>query len=205
MVQKTDCDPSMGQFLNEDTYEGQIDNPLSLNLYTYVSNNPLKYIDPTGNRQCIYANSCDVKETRAPGFWESEWNAIKAAHSSWFSAIDFWTAGLLSETKEYARISQEDTWSVRHFASAALLMMNFWPGGKFEKQSADLTATIWGRITATQSVRQGTYIPTSFVLEDITVNGNKLWVHGNATKHMEEYMRSENISMLSNDAQRMIQ
>lgn len=42
-------DPSTGRFLNEDTYEGQINNPLSLNLYTYVENNPLIYIDPTGN------------------------------------------------------------------------------------------------------------------------------------------------------------
>ncbi|WP_228745458.1 RHS repeat-associated core domain-containing protein, partial [Paenibacillus sp. S150] len=42
-------DPGMGRFLNEDTYEGQIDNPLSLNLYTYVSNNPLIYSDPTGH------------------------------------------------------------------------------------------------------------------------------------------------------------
>ncbi|WP_249899447.1 RHS repeat-associated core domain-containing protein [Paenibacillus sp. PK3_47] len=42
-------DPSMGRFLNEDTYEGQIDNPLSLNLYTYVHNNPLIYSDPTGH------------------------------------------------------------------------------------------------------------------------------------------------------------
>ncbi len=39
----------MGRFINEDTYEGQIDNPLSLNLYTYVHNNPLKYVDPSGN------------------------------------------------------------------------------------------------------------------------------------------------------------
>ncbi|MBP2114943.1 RHS repeat domain-containing protein [Paenibacillus silagei] len=42
-------DPSLGRFLNEDTVEGQIDNPLSLNLYTYVENNPLKYIDPSGH------------------------------------------------------------------------------------------------------------------------------------------------------------
>jgi RHS repeat-associated protein len=42
-------DPSMGRFINEDTYEGQIDNPLSLNLYTYVSNNPLTRVDPTGH------------------------------------------------------------------------------------------------------------------------------------------------------------
>ncbi|WP_438433975.1 S8 family serine peptidase [Gorillibacterium sp. sgz500922] len=42
-------DPSMGRFLSEDTYEGQIDNPLSLNLYTYVENNPLTRIDPSGH------------------------------------------------------------------------------------------------------------------------------------------------------------
>ncbi|WP_228745459.1 RHS repeat-associated core domain-containing protein, partial [Paenibacillus sp. S150] len=42
-------DPGMGRFLNEDTVEGQIDNPLSQNLYTYVSNNPLIYSDPTGH------------------------------------------------------------------------------------------------------------------------------------------------------------
>ncbi|MEY9092560.1 polymorphic toxin-type HINT domain-containing protein [Paenibacillus sp. RC84] len=42
-------DPSMGRFINEDTYEGQLDNPLSLNLYTYVMNNPLKYTDPSGH------------------------------------------------------------------------------------------------------------------------------------------------------------
>ncbi|NEW08362.1 hypothetical protein GK047_20395 [Paenibacillus sp. SYP-B3998] len=34
-------DPSMGRFINEDGYERQIDNPLLLNLYTCVSNNPL--------------------------------------------------------------------------------------------------------------------------------------------------------------------
>ncbi len=42
-------DPSMGRFINEDTYEGQINNPLSMNLYTYVHNNPLIYVDPTGH------------------------------------------------------------------------------------------------------------------------------------------------------------
>ncbi|OAS14692.1 polymorphic toxin-type HINT domain-containing protein [Paenibacillus oryzisoli] len=42
-------DPSIGRFINEDTYEGQIDNPLTLNLYTYAANNPIKYNDPTGH------------------------------------------------------------------------------------------------------------------------------------------------------------
>lgn len=42
-------DPVVGRFISRDTYEGQISNPLSLNLYTYVVNNPLIYVDPTGN------------------------------------------------------------------------------------------------------------------------------------------------------------
>ncbi|MCM3141851.1 hypothetical protein [Brevibacillus sp. MER 51] len=33
----------------EDTYKGQVDNPLSLNRYTYVHNNPIRFVDPTGH------------------------------------------------------------------------------------------------------------------------------------------------------------
>ncbi|WP_240419718.1 S8 family serine peptidase [Paenibacillus periandrae] len=42
-------DPSIGRFMNQDTYEGDISNPLSLNLYTYGHNNPLRYWDPSGH------------------------------------------------------------------------------------------------------------------------------------------------------------
>ncbi|WP_430112229.1 polymorphic toxin-type HINT domain-containing protein [Paenibacillus sp. B1-33] len=42
-------DPSIGRFINEDTYEGELGNPLSQNLYAYVKNNPLKYVDPSGH------------------------------------------------------------------------------------------------------------------------------------------------------------
>ncbi len=42
-------DPALGRFLNEDSFEGQVSNPLSLNLYTYCINNPLIYIDPSGH------------------------------------------------------------------------------------------------------------------------------------------------------------
>lgn len=43
-------DPNAGRFVSKDPYEGSIDNPLSLNRYSYVVNNPLKYVDPSGNR-----------------------------------------------------------------------------------------------------------------------------------------------------------
>ena len=42
-------DSSQGRFTAKDTYLGTIPNPLSCNLYTYVENNPLNYIDPSGH------------------------------------------------------------------------------------------------------------------------------------------------------------
>ena len=42
--------PVIGRFTQEDTYRGD-----GLNLYAYVANNPVKYVDPSGY------NSCEVK------------------------------------------------------------------------------------------------------------------------------------------------
>ncbi|MDK8193132.1 RHS repeat-associated core domain-containing protein [Paenibacillus sp. UMB7766-LJ446] len=52
-------DPSVGRFISEDTFEGDYTNPLSLNLYTYVENNPLKYVDFTGESKRPAKNSME--------------------------------------------------------------------------------------------------------------------------------------------------
>ncbi|MNW40229.1 tRNA3(Ser)-specific nuclease WapA precursor [compost metagenome] len=57
-------DPSVGRFINQDTYEGELDNPLSLNLYTYVFNNLLRYHDPSGHAA---APKIDWDEARKEG------------------------------------------------------------------------------------------------------------------------------------------
>ena len=41
--------PGIGRFLSEDTYTGKATDPLSLNLYTYCANNPVIFVDPSGN------------------------------------------------------------------------------------------------------------------------------------------------------------
>ena len=41
--------PELGIFLTEDIYRGEQDDPLNLNRYIYVKQNPLFYTDPTGN------------------------------------------------------------------------------------------------------------------------------------------------------------
>jgi len=53
-------DPSIGRFMNEDTYEGSLTNPLSQNLYTYVGNNPLIYTDPSGHCRAGVDAGCYV-------------------------------------------------------------------------------------------------------------------------------------------------
>lgn len=41
--------PVIARFMQEDTYQGQPNDPLSLNLYAYCNNNPLIYYDPDGH------------------------------------------------------------------------------------------------------------------------------------------------------------
>ncbi|AOT68322.1 RHS repeat domain-containing protein [Geosporobacter ferrireducens] len=42
-------DPTIGRFISKDSYEGAVTNPLSMNQYIYCMNNPLVYVDPSGN------------------------------------------------------------------------------------------------------------------------------------------------------------
>lgn len=42
-------DPKIARFMQEDTYTGNSNDPLSLNLYTYCMNNPIIYWDPSGH------------------------------------------------------------------------------------------------------------------------------------------------------------
>ncbi|WP_440115587.1 RHS repeat-associated core domain-containing protein [Paenibacillus sp. QZ-Y1] len=61
-------DPSTARFISEDTYEGELTNPLSLNLYTYVENNPLNYVDPTGHRAWLIHGTFSDADTWTPDF-----------------------------------------------------------------------------------------------------------------------------------------
>ena len=42
-------DPNTGRFLQQDTFKGEAYSPWTQNLYTYTSNNPVNYVDPTGH------------------------------------------------------------------------------------------------------------------------------------------------------------
>ncbi len=48
--------PLLGRFLSADTIVPSVGNPQALNRYTYVLNNPLLYIDPSGCASCVGSN-----------------------------------------------------------------------------------------------------------------------------------------------------
>ena len=49
-------DPYTGRFVSEDSYWGEDENPLSLNLYTYCANDPVQYTDPSGHYYYVDEN-----------------------------------------------------------------------------------------------------------------------------------------------------
>ena len=84
-------------------------------------------------------------------------------------------------------------------ATGGMLAGLFLPGkklpdgfvGKAESIAADIgkTGTVFDSIKGTQPVYPGSVIPKSF--EMTLPNGQKVWVHGNATEHMAEYAASK--------------
>lgn len=52
-------DPAIGRFLSADLYVQAPDNSQSYNRYSYVTNNPLSRIDPTGYQSCPPGKTCE--------------------------------------------------------------------------------------------------------------------------------------------------
>ena len=59
--------PKLGRFLSADTIVPGAANPQAYNRYSYVLNNPLKYIDPSGHSQCQTQEDFDDMGTTPMG------------------------------------------------------------------------------------------------------------------------------------------
>ncbi len=55
--------PSVGTFISMDSYQGSIDDPVSLHKYLYANSNPVMYIDPSGYfvQSVVYAISYGIE------------------------------------------------------------------------------------------------------------------------------------------------
>jgi RHS repeat-associated protein len=93
-------DYSMGRFLSVDPFAGSIRMPQSLNRYTYVLNNPLKFVDPAGFTPCVtthpdvnggqpFPSECITVEGEAP-----EVTTVRGSTSSLYDLLR-WATGTL--------------------------------------------------------------------------------------------------------------
>ncbi|MFE5319172.1 RHS repeat-associated core domain-containing protein [Paenibacillus sp. NPDC056579] len=73
-------DPHLGRFISQDSYWGDDTSPLSLNLYTYGHNNPIKYIDPSGHS--VYGVIADPNMDNEGLADPVEWDGTKSEDSS---------------------------------------------------------------------------------------------------------------------------
>lgn len=94
-------DARIGRFITEDSFRGNTNDPLSLNLYTYCTNNPVMYWDPSGfnpatrkfgrGASTIYSFVPDVRLrnalVEAGGFVPFVGSAIVEGASDLFSGI----------------------------------------------------------------------------------------------------------------------
>ncbi|WP_066494857.1 RHS repeat-associated core domain-containing protein [Abyssisolibacter fermentans] len=74
--------PYTGRFISEDSYWGEDSNPLSLNLYVYCYNDPVRFVDPTGHWGGKAGEYDDRKLSR------SEQKKIKRLTDAYFSTKD---------------------------------------------------------------------------------------------------------------------
>ena len=65
--------PGTGRFISRDSFAGRRSDPLSLNLYTYCRNNPIRYIDPSGH-DAVEAAAFKYNNPR-PTHIKSAWDA----------------------------------------------------------------------------------------------------------------------------------
>ncbi|MFZ5596788.1 MAG: RHS repeat domain-containing protein [Bacillota bacterium] len=74
-------DPTVGRFISRDSYEGDVTNPLSFNLYAYCYSNPLIYVDPSG-----YFVDDDFDANGNFRYGQDVYNAIDYAGKQWSKA-----------------------------------------------------------------------------------------------------------------------
>ncbi|MGL4107037.1 RHS repeat-associated core domain-containing protein [Clostridium sp. LP20] len=99
-------DPVEGRFVQEDSYRGDTNNPLSLNLYTYCENNPLIYNDPNGHWPQWITNGVNwVKEkTNAAVSWvKDKYSSIKNWGSSTVNTIKNKVSNIADNVVNYVK------------------------------------------------------------------------------------------------------
>lgn len=106
--------PVVGRFIRADTIVPEIGNPQALNRYTYVENNPLKFIDPYGFEKVIilYGHYDDTDS-----YYAAAYTQYQQALASGYSAEDilFIEAGISTDAEILEAIRQSGVAEIEYF------------------------------------------------------------------------------------------
>jgi len=98
-------DQALGRFVQADTIVPELRNPQALNRYSYVYNNPLKYVDPSGHDIMIVGGGGGSADWDNPSYYK-EWIMAykKWTEAEWMAFLEAWRnageAGRAQLTKE---------------------------------------------------------------------------------------------------------
>ena len=186
-------DPTIGRFITEDSVWGKDNDVLSLNLYTYCGNSPIMNTDPTGH---IFGvdDAIEIAAVVALVSETPEGQEIIAEAENEGTQLSTFVADNLESVKDTLTqagvnvkdaIVQEALKAKDQLADKAVsawnTISNFFNGGSQVESTFD-----WESIKGTQPLIEGTNVPKSFVINNVEVNGNDVWVNGNAAKLASE-------------------
>lgn len=189
-------DPGVGRFISKDTYEGQITNPLSQNLYSYVHNNPLKYVDPSGHRVWLIhgtnlSGAEHPEDTWTPDFVEyveglfnesskkMKWTGGNSTGARSEAAKDF-----VTEVYEWHSKNPDDPIRLvghSHGGNVAIMLANLLDKKGMKVDTLITIATPVRGYNLDKNTSVGQHIHVYNKKDQIQVNGGPLWALG-ATK-----------------------
>ena len=99
-------DSQGGTFLTEDSYPGEDTDPLSLNRYSYVQNNPVNYTDPSGHFWSSIKKGWNYVKKTASNAWNgvkrvasNTWNTVKRVASNTWNGVKSFASKAWNATK----------------------------------------------------------------------------------------------------------
>lgn len=172
-----------------------MDNPLSQNLYTYVHNNPLKYIDPTGHKVWLIHGTNLTGTTNPENTWTSDFKEYIGELYDEDVSTYRWSGGnKTSARKEGAEVLAEEIIKWRkdnpdepirlvghsHGGNVAILVANFLGKENIMVETLVTIATPVRGYKLKQEVGQHVHVYND--RDGIQVNGGSVWLLGNARR-----------------------